>query len=103
MKIISKNEIPIGILNEIQFHGLSCTTFLIDYKNADLISFTNDAEINKKHVNDLKSFNFDSHKIKHKHLINILNNETYEPEDDNIDIDSNTIDIWATEISFKKG
>ena len=74
MKIISKNEIPIGILNEIKFHGLSFSTFLIDFKSADLNSLRNTVEVNKKNDNNLNLYEFGSHKITHKNLNDILNN-----------------------------
>ena len=53
-KIMSKNEISIGILNEMKFHGLFLSTFLIDLEKVDLNSFRNTDVFRKKDANELK-------------------------------------------------
>ena len=100
-KILSENEISLGILNEIKFHGLSLSTFLIDFQNTDLNAFTKTTEINKKNANGLSTCNFGSHEIKHEKVLQILNNSNVQTQA-NV---SKTVDIpaptWTTEISFK--
>ena len=99
-KIMSENEISVGILNEIKFHGLSLSTFLIDFQNADLNLFRETTEVNKKNVN-LSTCNFDSHEIRHEKLLQIFNNLNVQTRVNA----SNIIDLptvtWVTEISFK--